>query len=276
MAKGKLLKGAALNLLNYKNFALRPQSDIDALVPNDRALEAFNYLLYLGWNPEYEFPATKIIRYKNACGFSIGPHKRLDLHWNIFHECRDEGTDSVFWNRAVSVRVKDKKLWALEPTDQLLHVCVHGVKWNTVMPCRWVADAITILNTSPTPLNWEELLRQARQRSLILPVREALQYLHKTFNAPIPTDALRAMLEIPPSQAERREFHIMTKKKSRLFGNFFKFTLSYARVPKPQSLWAKLIDYPQYLQVCWQQKNFLLMPFRLLAESIYRNFLAKK
>lgn len=266
-----LLKGAALNVMNYKNYGLRPQRDIDVLVPNKYAEQAFLTLLKSGLNPGFSFPIEKVLRFRHSCGFDGGVHECLDLHWNILEECRSATADNIFWQRSVPVQLNDITTCVLAPADQLLHVCAHGIKWNTDSPIRWVADAMTILLTPEQPLNWEDLVVQARERQLTLSVRAAMHYLKETFDAPVPDSVLAAMDALPVSKYEQREFQIRTRKKNRVFGNFFKFTCGYRRLPRPKNFLSHLVMYPQFLQMQWKAENIFLMPFQLVAESIRSN-----
>jgi len=226
-----LLKGSALTILNYKNFGLRPQLDIDVLVPPNKAKEAVLYLLKIGWKPEYNYPIDKLLRFRHSCGFDGGAHKRLDLHWNIFLECREIDADTDFWERSVPVKLEGCKTRSLNASDLFLHTCIHGVKWNTIMPCRWVADAMTILGTTDRQIDWNEMIIQAKNRKLTLPLRESLHYLRDTFRASIPHEYIQKIDNVDVSLYETLEFRSMVKKKNKIFGNLFKFTFMYLRLP---------------------------------------------
>ena len=77
---------------------------------------------------------------------------------------------------------------ALNPTDQLLHTCWHGARWNEVPPIRWVADAMAILGASAPEIEWPSLLKKAERHRIVLPVKDALEYLKKKFDAPVPDE----------------------------------------------------------------------------------------
>jgi len=273
--KTMLLKGAALTLTHYKNYGLRPQLDIDVLVPETCANDANAYFRGSGWNPEYDYPVDKVIQFRHSCGFEAGRHKRIDLHWNIFQECRKKGTDAVFWKDAVPVKVNEVNTFVLSPTNQLLHACIHGVKWNTMMPCRWVADAVTILNISRDEIHWNDLVALARERNLTIPLWQALSYLRNTFAAEIPEFVLSGLEKTPTSLFERVEYRVMIAGKSVLFGNFFKFTFSYAHIPHSNNIFIRIGDYFYFLQMYWKIRNMATMPFILIRDGI-RSVSAKR
>ncbi len=266
--KTMLLKGAALTLTHYKNYGLRPQLDIDVLVPETCAHEAIVYFRACGWNPEYDYPIDKVIQFRHSCGFDAGMHKRIDLHWNIFQECRKKDIDAVFWEHAVPVKVNDVNTLVLSPTHQLLHACIHGVKWNTMMPCRWVADALTILNISGNDIHWNDLVSLAQERNLSFSLWQALSYLCHTFAAEIPEFVLSGLEKTPTSLYERAEYRVMIARKSALFGNFFKFTFGYAHIPHSKNIFARICDYIYFLQMYWKIRNMASMPFILIRDGI--------
>jgi hypothetical protein len=273
--KTMLLKGAALTLTHYTNYGLRPQLDIDVLIPETCAHEAIAYFRTHGWRPEYDYPVEKVTQFRHSCGFEADIHKRIDLHWNIFQECREKGTDAVFWENAIPVKVNDVDTYVLSPAHQLLHTCIHGVKWNTMMPCRWVADAVTILNISRDDINWNDLVALARERDLTIPIWQAFTYLRHTFAAEIPEFVLSHLAKTPTSLFERVEYRVMIARKSLLFGNFFKFTFSYAHVPHSKNLFVRICDYFYFLQMYWKIRNMALMPFLLIRDGI-RSVSAKR
>lgn len=272
--KTMLLKGAALTLTHYKNYGLRPQLDIDILVPEASAKEAISYFQDHSWQPEYDYEADKVIQFRHSCGFSAGLHKRIDLHWNVFSECRKKGVDDIFWENAVPAKVNDVNTFVLSPTHQLLHTCIHGVKWNTMMPCRWAADALILINLSRDEIDWNDIVGQARERNLTIPLRHALRYLHSTFDAKIPEFVLSLLEKIPTSGIDRLEYNVMTTPKNPVFGNFFKFTIGYRHIVHSKNLFVFISDYFYFLQMHWKIHSLAAMPSVLMREG-FRSFLAK-
>lgn len=148
-----MLKGAALTLLYYKNYGLRPMGDIDVLVPTNRAVEAISLLKEMNWTTNAESP-ERLISLVHGMDFHNASGQSIDLHWHVIHECRQEDADDDFWESAVSVKIENVQTLALCPADQLLHVFAHGVRWSEVPPFRWVADAMTVINSSQSEVDW--------------------------------------------------------------------------------------------------------------------------
>ena len=266
-----LLKGAALTLLHYKNFAIRPQLDIDILVKPENATKAFEILKKENWKPAYEFPMKTILNCRHSCGFDGGAEKQLDLHWSIHIKCREENADEVFWKKAVPVQFNDLFLQALNPSHQIFVDCIHGIRWDTRAPCRWVADVMTLVNSPEVTPDWDEIANLAIERKIVMPLLEGMRYLNHHFEANIPEKTISKLEKTPTSSLNRIEFYIHTHNKSKIFGHFFNFALDYLHLSQPKGFFKKLFFFPKYLQVCWQVENLWIMPFTLVAESVKTN-----
>jgi hypothetical protein len=192
-----LLKGVALALWHYKEIGLRPMQDIDVLVPTAKAHEATELLSRLNWKPLF-----KALHSQN---FQSSDGTELDLHWHVLFEFVDEDADHEFWNGAVPAELHGVQLLATNPTDLLLHVCVHGLKWNPTSQIRWVADAAMILK-SANEIDWNRLVEQGRRHQLTLYLKEGLQYLKDLLNAPIPVEVLRSLDTSTLPMSERLDF----------------------------------------------------------------------
>ncbi|MCK4818187.1 nucleotidyltransferase family protein, partial [bacterium] len=129
-----VLKGAALSIFYYRDYGLRPMADFDILVQSEQASAAINLIIKSGWKPKHQkllenFPEIYFSAI-NAFHFESTNRCELDLHWHLLRECCYPGADDDFWENAVSANIHDVSTQILNPTDQLLHVCVHGAEWN--------------------------------------------------------------------------------------------------------------------------------------------------
>src|SRR3972149_871099 len=191
-----ILKGAPLTLLYYQDYGLRPMRDFDVLVPTVKRGAAIEVLTQAGWNPllrPLEKLTDAVLDARHAWGFENAHQRQFDLHWHVLIQCLYPNSDDDFWAGAIPVQVADVPTRALNPTDQLLHVCVHGAAWNPVPPLRWIADAMVILNVSYSEVEWTRLIAQAKKRRLTFPLRHALTYLRDSFGAAIPSHVLMEM-----------------------------------------------------------------------------------
>ena len=205
-----VLKGAAVTLLHYRDHGLRPMQDLDILVRPDAAPAAIALLERLGWKPQRALPEgarESFFGTVHSLPFTDAAGRECDLHWHVLTECCYPRADDDFWEASSPLDMHGAQTRALCPADQLLHICVHGARWNAVMPIRWVADAMVILRTSPE-LDWHRLVAQARERRIVLPLRETLQYLRDLLNAPLPAGAMEELASFPVRPVERMEYRV--------------------------------------------------------------------
>ena len=269
------LKGAALTLLHYRDYGLRPMDDFDVLVQTEQASAAINLLSRLGWTPELRPPEAFTETYVSvtkAYHFADPAGRVLDLHWHVLPECCHASADDDFWDGAVLTKIHDVPTHALNPTDQLLHACVHGAKWSPVPPIRWAADAMMIMRTSQSEIDWNRLIKQAQERRLILPLRDTLSYLRDVFDAPIPPAVLQSMQDMPVSEVERGEYKARTRSAELvgpLLGLWLHY-LHYSRLVSDASLQHKLIGFPRFLQHIWGADHLWQVPFYAILKGMPR------
>ena len=207
-----LLKGAALTLLHYRDFALRPMDDLDILVPEDCALDAVSLLEADGWS-RTTLQAVKLeeffLRYRQSAEFTRPPKDRFDLHWHVLLQACHRNADQPFWDASIPVEFEGHHTRCLCATDQLLHCCVHGVAWNAIPPLRWVADAFWVLESSP--VDWQRLVEIAAACHVVLPLRDGLRYLGNSMQAPVPEAVVKKLESMPVSPAEVLEYKYYLK-----------------------------------------------------------------
>ena len=264
-----VLKGIALIHLYYKDYGLRPMSDLDIFVPTNRAAEAIVLLRKSGWKAEYKSP-EKIINFFHSCDLTdtTGLH-HLDLHWHLYIECCRPNADDDFWNGAQQTMIKNISTNVLNPTDQLLHTFVHGMKWSKIPPFRWVADAMMILNSSQKEIDWNRLLIQAQKCRLTVPVLYSLEYLSKNFEVYIPPEVLEKIRKIPTSKIEHIEYkYKIENQKKKLLGNIPVLWFDSLRLFRNKSSWQKLRGFIIYLKHFWKIENFWQLSSYVLSLSI--------
>lgn len=227
-----LLKGAALTLLHYRDVGVRPMDDLDILVPRRQAAAVVDLLFGSGWVAEVTplkgnaAPGHLVGRVwpwnrrahtefneayfdvRHAHGFVSSENARVDVHWHLLQEVCAAEADEEFWSTAVPVEVGDVTTLALEPADQLLHVCAHAVRWNQVPPLRWVADAEAIIRSAGESLVWDRLVSQARSLAITLPLSKMLRYLACRFLVPIQVATLEELEAEPVSRRAQRAYRI--------------------------------------------------------------------
>ena len=203
-----VLKGAALSVLHYADRAVRPMSDVDILVPESQAREIVLSLQSEGWTTPYfaaKAPRNRyFLRHVHAIELNHEDQGTVDLHWHVLHAATFPGADRSFWEASVPLSFNNVATRALNPTDQLLHACIHGYAGNHVAPIRWIADACTVLATSQ--IDWDRLVRLSGELHVTIPLGAALAFLRDAFSAAIPDQVISQLASIPVRPSEQRYF----------------------------------------------------------------------
>jgi hypothetical protein len=271
-----VLKGAALTMLHYRDYGLRPMNDFDVLVYQDQALSAVNLLQGLGWTPMDFTPTGKYISASYSHGFKNNNGQEFDLHWHLLSQCREVNSDKDFWEGAAETKFHDVPTSVLNATDQLLHTCIHGARWNYTPSFRWVADAAVILNTSQSEIEWDRLVAQARNRRLVLPLREALHYLRTIVNAPVPLEIIERIRDLPVPKAEQFEYMVNISPPTR-WTAMLDLWCQHSRLAGDSMLLNKLVAFPRFLKYIWGRSLWKIPLYGLFKMvNWHKNPLAKR
>ncbi len=269
-----LLKGAALTVRHYKDYGLRPMVDFDILIPTAQTEDVLKFLLTKGWAPAPRSPEAFTRSYRQvAHGHAFQGHSgwEFDLHWHVLDECCEPDADEDFWNGAIRLDLDGVPTALLNPADQLLHVCVHGVRWNDIPPLRWVADAITVIHASQHALDWDRVIIQAEKRRLILPMRATLNYLRTLLEAPIPSGVMERLGNLPTSRLEHFEYEYKTRPhRDRALGYLPVLWCKHSRLAGDAGLPAKLWGFVPFLQKYWGAEHWRQFLRFLLLMSVQR------
>ena len=196
-----LLKGVPLVLSYYRNPALRPMADLDLWVPRDQVDTAIDIMLGAGYVCTESHDADALY-YRHAVNFIHPNGGDIDLHWRMLSETRDPALDEMLWLTGEPLEFQGVPVRQPDPTGMLLTVIMHGVRWNEETPIRWVPDALTILRSRGSAIEWQRLLSTARKYRLSDRLGRGLAYLVENFEAPVPADLLgqlqrrRSLLEL--------------------------------------------------------------------------------
>ncbi len=205
--KTAVLKGIALTELVYKNYGIRPMSDMDILVPYPQARHAIDVLKNAGFKMELAHLLEHNLEFGRSIAFSDDEGTEIDLHWYAFVNALGNVQKNDFWGDVIPVEVSGVLTHSLTHTDNLLHAIVHGIRKNPEPPIRWIADSMMMINSKDIQINWTRLLTYASKFRVFLQVKEALLYLKDHFDANIPAQVLQQMEEYKPSYVERVVFN---------------------------------------------------------------------
>jgi hypothetical protein len=254
-----VLKGMALSILHYRDMARRPMSDLDILVREDQAPEVTRRLQREGWTSVsflQSGPKNRYFyRHTHAIHLAHPDYGVLDLHWHVLTEATFRGADRSFWRDSVPLAVNTIKTRALNPTDQLLHVCVHGARANAVSPIRWIADAVTILRTSQ--MDWTRFVNLARSLHVTVPLAASLSFLRATFPAPIPGDVVRELEAVVVDAKERRYFETLIHRNADWREVLAYNVERHRRANQDRNLILSLVNFPVQLQLHYNLPHWI-------------------
>lgn len=261
-----LLKGMALAHHYYDNVGLRHMADIDILVRRADAPRVIDLLAGQGWQSERadrDFDVRHSLALTNAQGLEI------DLHWYAIREFSGTGSDDGLWQRSEVVTQAGVPVRILSPADLMLHVMVHGLRWNAVPTLRWVADTMTILAHPHRSVDWAVVTDEARRLELVLPVRHALHYLVEHLEAAVPADVLRTLDGYRPTRFERIEQR-MRDLTSPSVGGFPLELCLYRRLHRDRGPLAVVSGLPRYLQQRYDLPSLRALPGALWMRAVRR------
>jgi len=264
-----ILDGAALASHFYQEHGLRPVDDFAILVRTEQTVAAVKRLRALGCNPMWEWPealAETYVSVGHAHPFYGADGDRIHLHWHVLPECRRINADGDFWHGAVSTTIHDVSTYVLNPTDQLLRVCVQGASLRAMPSFPWVADAMKLLTAVQAEIDWDRLIMQAQKRRLILPLRDTLDYVQDVLDAPIPSAVFERIQRFPTTKQEQIEHKLKTHRMAlwrRLSGWFI-----YSRYMSHTDWVHQIVGFPKYLQHLWRLDHLWQVPFFALRRAL--------
>ena len=259
-----VLKGIALSILTYKNYSVRPMADMDVLVPFSFAQKTIELLKQNGWKLQQEKYLEHNLKFGRSATFTDSEKTELDLHWYPIFEAHDNITDDDFWNAAISLEVAGTKTKAFCSTDNLFHTIVHGIRYNILPPIRWVADAVTLINASVDPIDWDRLIHHTKKFRATLQMREALNYLHEKFYVDFPENLMEELNNAKSTFSDRLVFKHAKKYGDRepetLNEKMYSIYAGFLRQTGRTGFWSQHIGFIKYMRFRTKGKPY----FRIL------------
>jgi hypothetical protein len=234
-------------------------SDVDILVPAERAQEACRLLTRSGWTEKTGAPLTSLRVTRHAATFVGEGGREVDLHWSATHLPVSE---DALWAAAQPVEIHGAPTLALSETDQLVHVVVHGTGPSGA-PVRWVADAITILENAREQIAWDRLCDQATAAGMTLRLLSGLTYLERAFHAAVPDTALARLRSSAVTLSEWLS-HLVLTHPPRHGESYVHTWERWRRVRALDQAGVKPANYFQYLQWEWNLPSQRQLARRLI------------
>lgn len=189
-----LIKGAALVATAYDDVALRPMEDFDIVVHRTDFRRALAVINRIGWQIDPSLPDPEShLEFQHAIALRREGSGDLDLHWASMWGTFDTPGEEAFWHNSVEAALTGTSVRVLAPPDQLLQLCTHATQLNTMVPIRWVADSLFILQKAGASFDWQRLVHVARIRSLSLTQLQCLEYLRDGLGVNIPGETMASL-----------------------------------------------------------------------------------
>lgn len=189
---------AALLLTAADAAGARPLGQIGIVTAPEQALAAARALARNGWKPVEPFAGQATVRYSSAERFWNRAGRSLELRWRFCWEI-----ESVSRRSTTPVLLQDTETPALGPTELLLHLLTCDFRPYAANPAPWVADALSLFQTSVAGFDWSRVAAAGRVPGLALPLRTRLGYLRQTWAAAIPEVVLYELDRRPATTTDR-------------------------------------------------------------------------
>ena len=192
-----VLKGAALIEDIYGDLGVRPMSDLDILVPQEQARQAFSLIQSIGyipgagdddleWSESHHHHLTQLFQ---RDGPSI-----VEVHTHILEPGNPLRFDIAnFWNRAEYSRIAGTRVLTLCPEDLLTHLCLHFLRdreSSSYSALGQLVDITQVARSQAHRIDWNLLYKEAAANGLTGPVFCGLYLAQLLFEAPIPGEIL--------------------------------------------------------------------------------------
>jgi len=186
------LKGTLLGLRLYGNLA-RPSADIDLLVRREDIPRAHETLTRRGYVAAEDEGQCDIAFHRS--NGRAGPLV-VELHRSLGYFARaGEGFVTSIWRRASLTQVDGLRIWQMDPTDELLWLCLHMVRHYFEEPST-ALDIHLAVERWKAEIDWDRLVDTARRFRLRYQVALALAFAQHWFQTALP-DAVAAALAPP-------------------------------------------------------------------------------
>lgn len=193
-----VFKGPALSELAHPVPGLRSYKDLDLLVSPADLRTACERLQAAGWNVIDSNEALRSPQISGEIPMASPDHVLLDLHWSMVSLGSSRRLFTIPTERLldhrVSLAVGPAKVSTLDPTDSLVHVCLHGAL-SGATKLIYILDADQLARKVD---DWDLVAQRARELGAQAQVSVVLGRSRRLLATPVPRD-LDRRLGLPPA-----------------------------------------------------------------------------
>ncbi len=210
-----LLKGAVFARTLYEDIGMRPMSDLDILLPEEKIKNGVALLLANG----YEEPVLlqrEMMKKEVAHDIHLRqvdpPHVDVEVHWRLAagQGYRQKVEMNWFWQETIPLEGEPIGVFTLSPTANLLYLCAHLAFQHGLGSAGllWYVDIARFLEIYGSYINWDGLIERAAMMQWSAAVYYTLQALVEKFGIILPNGVCEKLSGQITAEEER---HIQKK-----------------------------------------------------------------
>jgi hypothetical protein len=192
-----VLKGGALAFTHYSDPAIRPLSDIDLLVPEQRVGEVRERLVSAGyreWAQEMAPGLNRVLSHHLNLRRDA-PTLYVEVHWTLGRSQHDRYAPDMawFWEHTEPLHLPfPTPLLTLDPTAHLLYLAAHTILHHGEAEAdgKWWYDIHLLVERDGARIQWDELVTRAGTFRWSEAMLRALTRCREEFGTPVPGKVL--------------------------------------------------------------------------------------
>ncbi|MDD4993950.1 MAG: nucleotidyltransferase family protein [Paludibacter sp.] len=266
-----VLKGIYLSEWLYQDIGLRQFSDIDLLVNEKDGLTILSLLRDLGYSPvstesnisQFVESQSEIVHYSPMVqnGVSIEIHIRLHQSAEKYNLNIDE-----LWKNAISVKINNIHVLALNTTDLLIHLCVHLDKHFRTGHVQFTCfnDIVNVLENCSTKIDWNVLIEISKKYNCEKNVFLYILLVNRFMNAKVPNHIVQNYSILLKKNDIQLFYKYLNGYKSIVYANQIPaHTFNIKKLPKLSQKQKYIFD------IIFPSKDFMLQKYHIKNSSLF-------
>lgn len=268
-----VMKGMALSAAYYGDFGARRMLDADLVVHSAQAEQVAETLDAGGWRSKNGLAIAPSARLVHAVSIVHPQWGEIDLHWSPYQFACPRALEEQMLERVRSCSAQGQSLAVPDDCDALLLSCFHSYRGDPQAVCRWVADAVLILQRAN--IDWQELIDRSLAFGLFSWTKEALGYLWREFPVPKLDEYIaRANSISAPLDDQAHWMRVLeTRLRQHERGYFARHRCRYRELCHWRGVRGGVLNFARYLHAYhrWRYRSGTVdLPWRMVQENLRR------